>query len=142
MNLIEAGKLKCWLLDSASAKELGLKTNGRAERSSSGTTPSSTNVILQPGEKSPKELIKDIGTGLYVTDLIGHGANTITGDYSRGASGFWIENGEITYPVSELTIAGHLNDMFANLMTANDLDDRYSISTPTIAIEGMTIGGR
>ncbi len=142
LNLIEAGKLKCWLLDSASAKELGLKTNGRAERSSSGTTPSSTNVILQPGEKSPKELIKDIGTGLYVTDLIGHGANTITGDYSRGASGFWIENGEITYPVSELTIAGNLNDMFANVMTANDLDDRYSISTPTIAIGGMTIGGR
>ena len=142
LNIVEAGELKCWLLDSATAKELGLETNGRAGRSSTGTSPSATNVILQPSDKSPEELLKEIGTGLYVTDLIGHGANTVTGDYSRGASGFWIENGEITYPVSELTIAGNLNDMFANLVTANDLDDRYSISTSTIAIEGMTIGGR
>ena len=142
LNLIEEGELKCWLLDSASAKELGFKTNGRAERSSSGTSPSASNVILQPGDKTPEELMKEVGTGLYVTDLIGHGANTVTGDYSRGASGFWIENGELTYPVSELTIAGNLNDMFANLIVANDLDNRYSISTPTIAIEGMTIGGR
>ena len=108
-------------MDSATAKELGLETNGRAGRSSTGTSPSATNVILQPSDKSPEELLKEIGTGLYVTDLIGHGANTVTGDYSRGASGFWIENGEITYPVSELTIAGNLNDMFANLVTANDL---------------------
>ena len=91
---------------------------------------------------TPAELIGDIKQGFYVTDLIGSGANGVTGDYSRGASGFWIENGEITYAVSEITIAGHLIEMFKSLTPANDLAFRYATNAPTVRIEGLTIGGR
>jgi PmbA protein len=87
-------------------------------------------------------LISDIKQGFYVTDLIGSGVNGVTGDYSRGASGFWIENGKITYPVSEVTIAGHLLGMFKTLTAANDLEFRYGINAPTLRIEGLTLGGR
>ena len=90
---------------------------------------------------SAAELIADIAEGLYVTDLIGMGANMVTGDYSRGASGFWIERGELTYPVSEITIAGHLKDIFGSLAPANDLVFRYGINAPTVRVEGLTVAG-
>jgi PmbA protein len=86
--------------------------------------------------------LKQIGTGLYVNETMGHGGSLVTGDYSEGAAGFWIENGELGYPVSEITIAGNLRDMFMHLTVANDLEHRYGIDSPTIAIEGMTIAGR
>lgn len=91
---------------------------------------------------TPRQLIADVEQGFYVTDLIGSGVNGVTGDYSRGASGFWIENGEITYPVSEITIAGHLIEMFKSLTPANDLTFRYGTNAPTVRIEGLTVGGR
>src|SRR2546422_267865 len=106
------------------------------------TAPRSYNLHLEPGEMTPKQLISDIKQGFYVTDLIGSGVNGVTGDYSRGASGFWIENGEITYPVSEVTIAGHLLPMFKSLVPANDLEFRYGVNAPTLRIEGLTLGGR
>jgi PmbA protein len=142
MVVIKDGVLTTWFLDSATARELGLTTNGRAARGGSGTSPSSTNLTLLPGEKSPQELIAAIDHGVYVTELIGHGANLITGDYSRGAAGFLIAKGEITHPVSEITIAGNLNDMFARLVVASDLEYKYATNAPTIVIEGMTIAGR
>ena len=141
LNMVEDGVLKHWFLDGYAARELGLTPNGRARRSGSATSPGATNLTLTAGEKAPEDILKDIGEGLWVTDLIGHGANGVTGDYSRGASGFWIENGEIAYPVSEITIAGNLKDMFLNLTPASDLDDRYAVATPTVVIEGLTIAG-
>jgi len=140
--LIADGVLTTWILDCATARELGLKTTGHAQRGVSSTpSPGSSNLHLEPGRQSPKELIADIEEGLYVTDLIGSGANMVTGDYSRGASGFWIEHGELTYPVSEVTIAGHLNDIFRSLTPANDLTFRYSVNAPTVRIEGLTVAG-
>jgi PmbA protein len=97
---------------------------------------------MEPGRQSPEELIADIADGFYVTDLIGVGANMVTGDYSRGASGFWIENGKRTYPVSEVTIAGHLIEMFRSLTPANDLEFRYGINAPTLRVEGLTVAGQ
>ncbi|VIO68860.1 TldD/PmbA family protein [Bradyrhizobium ivorense] len=141
--LIDAGVLTSWILDSATARELGLVTTGNAHRGvSSSPSPGSYNLHLEPGALTPKELIADIKQGFYVTDLIGSGVNGVTGDYSRGASGFWIENGEITYPVSEVTIAGHLLPMFKSLVAANDLEFRYGVNAPTLRIEGLTLGGR
>jgi PmbA protein len=141
--LIDEGVLTTWLLDCATARELGLVTTGHAHRGvSSSPSPGSYNLHLEPGEMTPKELISDIKQGFYVTDLIGSGVNGVTGDYSRGASGFWIENGEITYPVSEVTIAGHLLPMFKSLVPANDLEFRYGVNAPTLRIEGLTLGGR
>ena len=96
---------------------------------------------LEPGQRSPEDLIKDIDEGFYVTDLIGSGANMVTGDYSRGASGFWIEKGQRTYPVSEVTIAGHLLDIFRTVAPANDLEFRYGTNAPTLRLEGLTIAG-
>lgn len=141
--LIDAGVLTTWVLDSATARELGLVTTGHAHRGvSSSPSPGTYNLHLEPGTLTPKELISDIKQGFYVTDLIGSGVNGVTGDYSRGASGFWIENGEITYPVSEVTIAGHLLPIFKSLVAANDLEFRYSVNSPTLRIEGLTLGGR
>ena len=97
---------------------------------------------MEPGRVSQGELIADIVDGSYVTDLIGVGANMVTGDYSRGASGFWIENGKRTYPVSEVTIAGHLIEMFRTLTPANDLEFRYGINAPTLRVEGLTVAGQ
>jgi len=142
IDLIADGVLTTWLLDSASARELDLVPNGRASRGAGQPSPSASNVTLHPGPLSPDALLRQIGTGLYVTDLIGHGANGVTGDYSRGASGFWIENGELAYPVSEITIAGNLRQMFARLTPASDLEERFAFMTPTVAIEGLTIAGR
>ena len=142
MALIEDGVLKTWILDSATARELGLATTGHAGRSASSTpSPSATNLHLEPGKLSPEELIKDIDEGFYVTDLIGSGANMITGDYSRGAAGFWIEKGQRTYPVSEVTIAGNMLDMFRTVTPANNLTFRYGTNAPTIRLEGLTIAG-
>jgi len=109
---------------------------------SSPPSPGPYNLHLEAGAVAPAELISDIGQGFYVTDLIGSGVNGVTGDYSRGASGFWIENGKITYPVSEVTIAGHLLEMFKSLTAANDLEFRYGVNAPTLRIEGLTLGGR
>jgi PmbA protein len=97
---------------------------------------------MEPGRDSPEALISDIKEGFYITDLIGSGVNGVTGDYSRGASGFWIENGTIGYPVSEVTIAGHLFDIFKSLTPASDLTFRYGVDSPTVRIEGLTVAGR
>jgi PmbA protein len=141
-KLIENGVLKTWLLDCASAKQLGLATTGHAARGTGGPpSPSSTNLYMAAGSMKPNELMADIKQGFYVTELIGMGVNGVTGDYSRGAAGFWIENGEIAFPVSEITIAGNLKDMFRHLTPANDLKFRYGTNAPTVRVEGMTIAG-
>jgi PmbA protein len=143
LAIIDDGVLTSWLLDSATARELGLTTTGHAHRGvSAPPSPGPYNLHLEAGAVTPAELMSDIKQGFYVTDLIGSGVNSVTGDYSRGASGFWIENGKITYPVSEVTIAGHLVAMFKSLVAANDLEFRYGINAPTLRIEGLTLGGR
>ncbi|HEY2134579.1 MAG TPA: TldD/PmbA family protein [Xanthobacteraceae bacterium] len=140
--IVEDGTLTTWILDCGTARELGLETTGHAQRGVSSTpSPGASNLHLEPGSSTPAELIADVKDGFYVTDLIGMGANMVTGDYSRGASGFWIENGELTYPVSEVTIAGHLNDIFRGLTPANDLVFRYGTNAPTVRLEGLTIAG-
>ncbi|MCH7543686.1 MAG: TldD/PmbA family protein [Proteobacteria bacterium] len=142
-KVIDAGVLSTWLLDLGSARQLGLSSTGHAARGTSAPpSPAATNLYLEAGTLSPAELMSDIGAGLYVTELIGMGVNILTGDYSRGAAGFWIENGEIAYPVSEVTIAGNLNDMFAQLTAADDLEFRYAINAPTVRIDGMTVAGK
>jgi PmbA protein len=142
-NLIEDGVLTTWLLDLASARQLGLETTGHAARGTGGPpSPAPTNLWLEPGEPTPAELMADIETGFYVTALMGQGVNGVTGDYSRGASGFWIERGEIAFPVSEMTIAGNLNDMFRAMRPANDLEFRYGTDAPTVRIDGLTVAGR
>lgn len=141
-SLVEDGRLTTWILDCATARELRTETTGHAQRSVSSTpSPAPSNLHLEAGQVTPTELISDIGDGFYVTDLIGMGVNMVTGDYSRGAAGFWIENGEITYPVSEVTIAGHLLDIFRTLTPANDLKFRYGTNAPTVRIDGMMIAG-
>jgi PmbA protein len=140
--LVKDGVLTTWILDCASARELGLKTTGHAQRGVSSTpSPGASNLHLAPGAITPEQMIKDIEDGFYITDLIGMGVNLVTGDYSRGASGFWIEKGELTYPVSEVTIAGHLNEIFASLTPANDLKFRYRTNAPTVRVEGLTVAG-
>lgn len=138
MTMVENGVLKNWYLSTPVARELGLETNGRA---SSGGGASSTNVRVAPGDVTPEELIRSVGAGFYVTEMIGHGVNPVTGEYSRGATGFWIENGELTYPVSEVTIASNVKDMLRRMTLANDIDPHFSIAAPTIAVEGMTLAG-
>jgi PmbA protein len=143
LAVIDDGVLTSWFLDSATARELKLATTGHAHRGvSSAPSPGPTNLHLAPGSQTPDELMADIAEGFYVTDLIGMGVNGVTGDYSRGASGFWIENGKLSYPVSEVTIAGHLLAMFASLTPANDLEFRYGTNAPTIRVEGLTVAGR
>jgi len=140
--IAENGTLTTWVLDLASARQLGLESTGNASRgTSSPPSPAVTNLYMEPGSKSPEEMISEIDKGFYVTELIGMGINMVTGDYSRGASGYWIENGEIVQPVSELTIAGNLKEMFANLTPANDLVFRYGTDAPTIRVDSMTIAG-
>jgi PmbA protein len=143
MNLIEDGVLTSWFLDSATARELGMTTTGHATRGvSSPPSPAPTNLYLEPGKLSPAELIRETGTGFYVTDLIGVGANLVSGDYSRGAAGFWIENGDLSYPVAEVTIAGKLSEMFRTLTPADDLSFRYGTNAPTLRVEGLTLAGQ
>ena len=142
LTLVQGGVLASWLLDSATARELDMKTTGHAQRGVSSTpSPGASNLHLVAGTKTPDELIADIDEGLYVTDLIGMGVNLVSGDYSRGASGFWIEKGRCTYPVSEVTIAGHLLEMFAGLEPANDLVFRYGTNAPSLRVEGLTVAG-
>ena len=142
-DIIKDGVLTTWILDLRSARQLGLETTGHASRgTSSPPSPSTTNLYLQAGSKSPGVLMADIKGGLYITELMGFGVNGVTGDYSRGASGFWLENGELAYPVNEVTIAGNLMDMFAHVTAADDLEFRYGTNAPTLRIEGMTVAGR
>ena len=138
---IDKGVLQCWLLSTSVGRELGLETNGRGVRSASSVTPSSTNFAIEAGDASPEDIIASIKSGFYVTELFGHGTNLITGDYSRGAAGFWIEDGEIVYPVSEITIASNLKDMFMRMVPASDLDRNFGTASPTLLIEGMTVAG-
>jgi PmbA protein len=142
LALIENGVLKTWILDCASAKQLGLQTTGRAARGTGGPpSPSTTNLYMEPGKLSPDELMADISQGLVVTELMGMGVNMVTGDYSQGASGFWIENGKMAWPVSGVTIAGSLKDMFRQITPANDLVFRRGTNAPTLRVEGMTVAG-
>jgi PmbA protein len=140
--LIERGVLTTWLLDLRSARQLGLKTTGHAARgTSSPPSPSATNLWIEAGSETPQELIADIKSGFYVTEMMGMGVNGVTGDYSRGAAGFWIENGEIAFPVSEMTVAGNLKDMFLRLVAANDLDFKAGFDAPTLRVDDMTVAG-
>lgn len=142
LELVRDGHLANWLLDSATARELGLETNGHAARGVGGApSPAATNCHLAAGTATPEALIGAVAHGLYVTDLMGNPFNLVTGDYSRGAAGFMIEGGRLTHPVSEVTIAGNLRDMFAALTPADDLDHRRAVNAPTVLIEGMTIAG-
>nr|WP_310522450.1 TldD/PmbA family protein [Polymorphobacter sp.] len=140
--LIENGMLTAWLLDAASARQLGLQPTGHAARGTSGPPGAgASNLHLEPGTSTPAELMAGIKRGFYVTELIGMGVNGLTGDYSRGASGFLIEDGELTVAVAEVTIAGNLKDMFKALIPANDLSFRHATNVPTIRIDGMTVAG-
>ncbi len=141
-NLIDNGILTTWILDLATSRQLGLETTGHASRGTGGPpSPSATNVHLAAGSVSKADLIGAIDNGFYVTELIGMGVNNVTGDYSRGAGGFWIENGEIAYPVNEVTIAGNLKDMFMHMTPADDLEFKRATNAPTVRVDGMTIAG-
>jgi PmbA protein len=141
-NLVDSGRLTGWLLDSASARQLGRAPTGHATRSSGGApSVGVTNVHMEPGRLTAEQLIGEVERGVYVTQLIGQGVNPVTGDYSRGASGFIIDNGRLGPPVDEITIAGNLLDMFAKLVPADDLDFRYAANVPTLRIEGMMVAG-
>ena len=141
-TIVENGVLTTWLLDTNSAHQLGLTSTGHASRGTSAPpVPSPTNLYLEPGTLTPTELMADIASGFYVSELMGFGVNPITGDYSRAAAGFWIDNGAIAHPVSELTIAGNLVDMMLNLTPADDLEFRRGVDTPTVRIDGMTVAG-
>lgn len=141
-TLIEDGVLTTWLLDLRSARQLGLQTTGHAARGTSGPPgPAPANVYMAAGKRSRADMLAEIKDGFYVTDLMGMGVNGVTGDYSRGAGGFWIENGQLAYPVNEITIAGNLKDMFLNMEAADDLELRFGMDAPTVRIDGMTIAG-
>jgi PmbA protein len=141
-EIVMGGVLKGFLLDLSSARQLGLAPSGHASRGTgSPPSPSPSNLYLGNGTSTPEELIADIGSGFYVSELLGMGVNGVTGDYSRGASGFWIENGRISYPVSEVTIAGNLKEMYRRLTPANDLEFRMTMNAPTCRVEGMTVAG-
>jgi PmbA protein len=141
--VIENGILKSYLLNTYTAKKLGLETTANASRGLAGTPGIGPgNYFLEPGPKTPKQIIAEIKDGLYVTEFLGHGANLVTGDYSRGASGMWIVNGELAYPVEEITVAGNLKDIFCNISEiGSDLEFRGSVASPTIRIDGLTVGG-
>lgn len=142
LNIVESGRLLSWVLDCATARQLGLHSTGHAARGlSSPPSPGTTNLYLEAGETSPEALIADIVEGVYLTELIGMGVNTVTGDYSRGAVGFFIENGKLAYPVTELTVAGNLIDMYAHLTPASDLEFKYGIDSPTLRIDTMMVAG-
>src|SRR5919109_2975241 len=142
-TVVDKGELKSYLLDTYSGKKLGLPSTGNASRSVSeppGVSPA--NFYLAPGKDTPDDIIGSVKAGLYVTEMIGFGVNMVTGDYSRGAAGLWIENGELAYPVEEITIAGNLKEMFENIeMVGNDLEMRGRIVSPTIKISQMTVAG-
>lgn len=141
--VIDQGVLSSYLLNTYTAKKLKLQTTGNASRGLAGTPGIGPgNYFLQPGSRTPQELIGDVKDGLYVTEFMGMGVNLVTGDYSRGASGMWISHGELAYPVEEITVAGNLKDMFMNISeVANDLEFRGSVAAPTLRIDGLTVGG-
>jgi PmbA protein len=140
--IVDKGVLTTWLLDLRSARQLGLKTTGHAARgTSSPPGPSATNVWIEPGAVSPQALISDIESGFYVTEMMGMGVNGVTGDYSRGAAGFWIDKGEIAFPVSEMTVAGNLKNIFADMVAADDLEFRAGMDAPTLRIDNLTVAG-
>lgn len=140
--LVENGRLTSWVLDLATARKLELESTANASRGVSGPpSPTSGNVTLTQGNQSREELMREMGTGLLITSMIGSSINPTTGDYSRGASGFWIENGEIAYPVNECTIAGNLRDMLKTLVPANDARTHLSRVVPSLLVEGMTLAG-
>jgi PmbA protein len=143
-TVIRDGVLESYLLNSYTARKLGLKTTGNASRGLAGNpSVGPGNFMLSPGAASAAEIIGSVQSGLYVTELMGFGVNLVTGDYSRGASGFWIENGELTFPVSEVTIAGNLKQMLQDLeMVGSDLDFRGSVIAPTLKIRELTIAGK
>jgi PmbA protein len=141
-DLVADGRLTGWLLDSASARQLGRAPTGHAVRSAGGgLSVGPSNLSMEPGAITREQMIGEVEQGLYVTELIGQGVNPVTGDYSRGASGFVVEKGRIGEPVAEITIAGNLVDMFAALVAADDLEYRYSANVPTLRIDGMTVAG-
>jgi PmbA protein len=141
--VVENGILNSYILNTYTAKKLGLTTTANASRGLAGTPGIGPgNYFLQAGTKSPKEIIAAIPDGLYVTEFLGQGANLVTGDYSRGASGLWISGGELAYPVEEITVAGNLKDLFLNISEiGNDLEFRGAVASPTIRIDGLTVGG-
>jgi len=138
--IVEDGVLETWLLDSASARQLGLEPTGHAARGTAGAPGVSTsNLFMAAGRVPVDTLIADIADGVYVTELIGSGVNPVTGDYSRGAAGFRIVSGRIAGPVAEFTIAGNLKDMYRAMTPANDLEFRYGVNVPTLRVDGMTV---
>lgn len=140
--LIEKGVLTTWLMDLRSARQLGLAPTGHASRgTSSPPGPAPSNLHMVAGPLSVEELMADVDQGLLITDLMGMGVNGVTGDYSRGAAGFWIEKGKVAYPVSEITVAGNLKDMYRTLVPASDLEFRSGMDAPTVRVEGMTVAG-
>jgi PmbA protein len=141
-DLVKDGVLQGWTLDLATAHKLGLTSSANAARSTSAPpSPSPWNIALTQGSETREDLIRDMGTGLLITSMIGSSINATTGDYSRGASGFWVENGEITYPVNECTVAGNLRDMLMTLRPANDARPHLSRVVPSVLIEGLTLAG-
>jgi PmbA protein len=143
MNLIDKGVLTSWVMDLRAARQLGLAPTGHGSRGlASPPSPSTTNLHMEAGQRSPQQIMRDFGKGFLVTEFIGSSINMVTGDYSRGASGFWIENGEIAFPVSEVTVAGNLRDMFAALEPASDLRFRSVVNAPSCYLGEMTIAGR
>ncbi len=142
-TVIERGVLKNYLLNSYAARKLGLETTGNASRALAGApSVGPKNFYLQPGTHSPEEIIRSVKDGFYVTELIGFGVNVVTGDYSRGAAGLWIENGELTYPVHEVTIGGNLQDILTHIeMIGNDLEFRRAVTSPTLRVDGLTVAG-
>jgi PmbA protein len=142
-NVIEDGVLTTWFLDLRSARQLKLQSTGHAARGVGGPPGAApSNLYLQAGDKTPAELMADIKEGFFVTELMGSGVNGVTGDYSRGATGFWIENGQPAYPVSEVTIAGNLKDMFPRITPASDLRFQYGTDAPSVRVDGMTVAGK
>ena len=141
--IVEQGVLKNYLLNTYTGRKLNMESTGNASRSLAGTPGiGAGNLFLGAGSLSPQQLLDDVKSGFYVTELMGSGVNMVTGDYSRGAAGLWIENGELTYAVQEVTIAGNLKEMLNNITAiANDLEFRGSVTSPTLRIDGMTIAG-
>jgi PmbA protein len=141
--VIERGILKSYLLNTYTARKLNLTTTGNASRGLAGTPGIGVgNFFLEAGDKSADEIIRDIPDGLYVTEFLGFGVNLVTGDFSRGASGLWIRNGELAFPVEEITVAGNLRDMFRNITAiGSDLEFRGAVASPTIRIDGLTVAG-
>ena len=141
IRLIDKGTLTTWLMNTAHARQLGLQSNARATRGIGMPGAGTTNLYLEPGSKSPTAMMSDAKEGLLVTDMFGPQVNPNTGDYSVGCSGFWFQDGAVAYPVSEITIAGNILDMFASLTPANDLEMRGSTNAPSVLIASMTIAG-